>query len=238
MNSLKFFIFCIFIICYSSYHIIAQDSPSAGIAITKKGDTISYSSATFKNVSNKYEFKRLGTNEIKKVYILDIAATFNEPAYEYYINEVDEFTKETKKGFSLSMIAGSKVFNTNIAQLCLSLNKISRNDTTNYYIYASVYSLYLRANVVGCSGSGSYLLLKLFNGDVIKIENDLADIDCSEMPISKFHLTDEVIATLRKESIVSARFAQSKGFMDFTLIFPNYLVGAFNKIDAKKIIQL
>ena len=68
----------------------------------------------------------------------------------------------------------------------------------------------------GCAGSRSnYMMLLVEDGSPIKLEEDLADIDCSDGSTSLYRVS---LDQVQGKVITKVRFAQTDGYVDFDTV--------------------
>ena len=131
---------------------------------------------------------------------------------KYWKNEVDEFTGDVKM-FTKGKIIGKNKIKTSFK---MELRRV--ND--NYYIYGKYYG------DLGCVTSDSYMIIKLLNGETIKLMN-FGDIDCGDMSLF-FFLKQETLDQVLKSPIEKIRIQGTEYYTDIdNMKLPNYFIDEF-----------
>jgi hypothetical protein len=205
--------------------LIPNYSSAQGFLITKTGDTIQYTKIESKYPNTKYWTS--GSDKAKKIKLTDISNSFSLPEYKLTKNEIDEFTGDLKRYTKFISIGGTKRDKTNYSiNLVAWMGKIVSSDKKTYVIKMRTPS------ELGCSGSDkNYAMIKFMDNEVIKLDNDIAKIDCSKNAVSVFLLTDDILNKLRYNKIKSVRFRQSEYYADYDVIFPDCLIRTIEILD-------
>ena len=141
-----------------------------------------------------------------------VALTFGMNAQKLDINEVDQFTGSTKKLTSYYNLA-----KTDVGIIRGSVIRIdnSRFLSVNFTAY------------LGCAGARSnYIMFLYADGSSVKLDNDFADIDCSDGSTSMYRITD-----LQTNGITHIRFKMSKYFTDGPVYGTYSLTDLMNAVD-------
>lgn len=136
---------------------------------------------------------------MKKVLLLGaVALSLQLNAQKLWKNEVDDFTGDVKKFTKHYIIA-----TTNVGQIKASAIRI------NDHYYLSLKS----TSDIGCSGArGNYVIIKFTDGTTLKLDKDLADIECADSSPSLFNILPN--GDLANKEIEKIRFRQSKYYTD------------------------
>lgn len=128
-----------------------------------------------------------------------------------WMNEVDEFTGETKKATESYKVG------VGVSSLYFMFGRIGET----YFFYANSDS------DLGCAGAvGNYIILKFTDGTTLKLD-DISDVDCKKGAKSTFLFKPSDFAGKELDKI---RFKQSKFFDDFTWNSQFLLVDFINSI--------
>jgi len=136
---------------------------------------------------------------MKKVLLLGaVALSLQLNAQKLWKNEVDDFTGDVKKFTKHYIIA-----TTNVGQIKASAIRI------NDHYYLSLKS----TSDIGCAGArGNYVIIKFTDGTTLKLDKDLADIECADSSPSLFNISPN--GDLANKEIEKIRFRQSKYYTD------------------------
>ncbi len=148
---------------------------------------------------------------MKKVVLLLVTVlAFNlSNAQELSVNEVDEFSGKIVK-ITKYYIAG-----TDYGEIKTSFVKIVNPEKNTSYHYMKIYST---VKDFGCAGSNkNYLILLFDDGTKVKLDNDISDISCKDYSESTFVLEDDIVDAIKNKTVKKIRFAQSKGYADYTV---------------------
>jgi len=127
-----------------------------------------------------------------------VALSFQLNAQKLWKNEVDEFTGDVKKFTKHYIIA-----TTNVGQIKASAIRI------NDHYYLSLKS----TSDIGCAGArDNYVIIKFTDGTTLKLDKDLADIECADSSPSLFSILPN--GDLANKEIEKIRFRQSKYYTD------------------------
>lgn len=127
-----------------------------------------------------------------------VALSFQLNAQELWKNEVDEFTGDVKKFTKYYNLATTDVGKLKVSALRL-------NDT--YYIKLK------STSDLGCAGArGNYAIIKFTDGTTLRLDKDLAEIDCADSSPSIFKILPN--GDLANKEIEKIRFRQSKYYTD------------------------
>jgi len=204
---------------------ISHYSFAQGFLITKSGDTVQYTKIEHNYPNTKYWTS--GSNKAKKIKLMDISNTFSLPEYKLTKNEIDEFTGDLIKNTKFISIGGTKRDKSNNSvSLVTWMGKIVSSDKKLFVIKMRTPS------ELGCSGSDkNYAMIKFMDNVVIKLDNDIAKIDCGKNAVSVFLLTNDILNKLRYNEIKSVRFRQSEYYADYDVFFPDCLIRTIEMLD-------
>ena len=205
--------------------LIPNNSFAQGLLITKTGDTIKFTKIEFKYPIIKYWTN--GSDQAKKIKSRDISTHFSFPEYKLTKNLIDEFTGDSIRTTKFFVIGGTKRDIRNYSNpLVIWMGKIISSVKTSYFIY-------LRTPVnLGCSGSNkNYVMVKFMNNKVIKLDKDIAKIDCHKNAVSIYRLTKDNLNLLISNKIKSIRFRQSEYYEDYYAIFPDCIIKSIKLLD-------
>jgi hypothetical protein len=205
---------------------ISNYSSAQGFLITKSGDTIQYTKIDESKFPN-YKYWTTESEKPQKIKSSDISNKLPFPEYKLIMNEIDEFTGNLKKYTEIVTVGSTKRNENNYSiNLVISLGKIVSSGKITYIIKLRT------PNELGCTGSSkNYVMIKFNNGEVIKLDNDIAEIDCQRSAFSKYLLTDDVLNKLRYNEIQSIRFQKSEFYDDYYTIFPDCLIKTLEILD-------
>jgi hypothetical protein len=137
---------------------------------------------------------------MKKFLFLLAALLVSTSVYsqELRVNEVDEFTKNSKK------ITKTYILAKGITTIRGSVGHIGES-----------YAIYTYSSLdLGCGGASSNYIIFLFeDGTSLKLDSDIAKIDCSDNPTS-IYIFDPL--EFKDKVVTKIRFAQSKSYDDCT----------------------
>ena len=160
--------------------------------------------ALFKQTNKQIKMK-------KTVAAIAIALTtvLSANAQNLSMNEVDEFTGQTKKVTEYYKVGKGNGYN-----LRLSVVQISDGKTSNF-------GMYFRTNVdLGCSGSvDEYVIFKFTDGTTAKYEG-IGDVDCTDYAISTFIIN---IEDFKDKTVEKIRLRRSDYYNDYE-VEGNYTV--------------
>lgn len=205
---------------------IPINSFAQGFLITKSGDTIQYS-----KIENKGSNILYWTSEIikkpRKIKSSEISTQIKFPEYKLSKNEIDDFTGDLKRSTELITIGSTKRDKNNYSiNLAVWMNKIVYSNKKTYLIKLRT------PNELGCTGSDkNYVMIKFKDGEVIKLDNDIAKIDCDRSAHSVYKLNDEALYKLRHYEIESIRYRKSDFYADYYIIFPDCLINTIKILD-------
>ncbi len=136
---------------------------------------------------------------MKKVLLLGaVALSLQLNAQKLWKNEVDDFTGDVKKFTNYYNIA-----TTSVGKIKASAVRI------NDFYYLKLKS----TSDIGCAGArGNYAIIKFTDGTTLKLEKDLAEIDCADSSASLFSISPN--GDLANKEIDKIRFRQSKYYTD------------------------
>ncbi len=196
-----------------------------GYIFMKDGDTIQYISKEYKNQSYKVFIKE--QKKPLKIHRSHIAEFADFPEYKLRIDKVDEFTGNIKRytnflkvGFSKPDLIGNLNF------LVAWFGKIENPDQKKYLIK-------MRTPVsLGCCGAnGNYIIIKFQNGETLKLDKDIAEIDCKRSAESIYVINESTLKILQQQPLDAIRFKQSEGYMDFKTMFPDCLIESLKLLE-------
>ncbi len=136
---------------------------------------------------------------------------------KYWKNEVDEFTGDVKKYTKSQKIGKSKYS---------FLNMELRRFNDSYLIYARY------TGDLGCVSSDSYIMIKLKNGETIKLIN-FGDIDCGDNAPMYFYLSKENFKKLLQSPVDKIRVRGTKYYSDIDMLKPNFFIDYLKCIKIK-----
>ncbi|MDC1284162.1 hypothetical protein N8Z19_02000 [Saprospiraceae bacterium] len=140
-----------------------------------------------------------------KLFILAIAFTFTSQinAQKLTTNEVDEFTGSIKKATKeYKLFKGDKY-----AKLDVRAGRID----SFYYLYLSPRS------DLGCVGTkDSYVIFIFDDGSKLKLDDDLAQIDCSKYASFIYNIDQENPIFTRSKEVEKIRVCGSKYYNDYS----------------------
>ena len=124
---------------------------------------------------------------------------------ELYLNEVDDFTGESKKATRREVVGDNN--ESGYKKISVSVSAIRLGDTHAFRLKSS--------SDLGCAGAhDNYAMLKFSDDAIIKLE-DASDIDCEDMAESTFIVNDELMARIEaKDAPVMIRFKQADYYTD------------------------
>ena len=138
---------------------------------------------------------------MKKPLLLLLGAvllSFQLNAQKMWKNEIDEFTGDVKKITSYYKIA-----KTNYGAIEASIARINNS----YYLKMK------HTSDIGCAGArDNYAIIKFTDGTILKLDDDLSDINCKASTSSLFELAAN--SPLYTKEIEKIRFRQSKFYVD------------------------
>ncbi|MCK4408040.1 MAG: hypothetical protein KAV44_10220 [Bacteroidales bacterium] len=220
---MKYFIIALltFVLVKASDGQITNPDPAyEGVIILESGDTILFTKYESGSPKSKYWTKD-NTKPIK-ISFLEVRNIFFIPTYSFSKDTIDEFTGKWKRYLYGFPVGGESYAST----LYAYPGKISSENKSTYFIH------FKSTNDLGCSGgSGNYVIIKLMNGDVVKLNPDKAKISCKKNPISTYYLKGENLSKLRTNQIKAIRFKQTEKFSDFDIIFPDFLIKSIEVMD-------
>tara|TARA_B100000768_G_scaffold140478_1_gene131974 strand:+ start:1000 stop:1470 length:471 start_codon:yes stop_codon:yes gene_type:complete len=127
-----------------------------------------------------------------------VALSFQLNAQKLWKNEVDDFTGDVKKFTNYYNIA-----TTSVGKIKASAVRI------NDFYYLKLKS----TSDIGCAGArDNYAIIKFTDGTTLKLEKDLAEIDCADSSASLFSISPN--GDLANKEIDKIRFRQSKYYTD------------------------
>tara|TARA_R110000787_G_scaffold92754_2_gene194872 strand:+ start:2371 stop:2946 length:576 start_codon:yes stop_codon:yes gene_type:complete len=139
---------------------------------------------------------------MKKILFLlaMLTFTFGLNAQDLSTNEVDDFTGDVKKF--------TKYYNIGKSDVGLIKASIARLSNTYFLKVKSTTDL-------GCSGAtGNYIIFKFTDGTILKLDDDVSDIECADGSPSFYIIKAEGV--LASKTIQMIRFRQSKYYTDAT----------------------
>ena len=136
---------------------------------------------------------------------------------KYWKNEVDEFTGTVKKYTKSQIIGKSKYF---------YLNMELRRFDDSYLIYARY------TGDLGCVSSDSYIMIKLKNGETIKLIN-FGKIDCGDNAQMYFDLSKENFNKLLQSPVDKIRVSGTEYYADIDMLKPNFFIDYLKCIEIK-----
>ncbi len=136
---------------------------------------------------------------------------------KYWKNEVDEFTGDVKKYTKSQKIGKSKYS---------SLNMELRRFDDSYLIFARY------TGDLGCVSSDSYIMIKLKNGETVKLIN-FGDIDCGENAPMYFDLSKENFNKLLQSPVDKIRVSGTEYYSDIDMLKPNFFIDYLKCIEIK-----
>jgi len=195
-----------------------HNSNSQVVIFTNSGDTIYCS-----KFENKYPNSLYWIEESQKpikIKAIEIRNVLNFPVYELTLNQVDEFTGK------INLLTERITFGSNksdgysgLSNLTFSVGRVVSNSEERYFI--TLYPL----TDLGCSGSvKNYAVIKFINGEVLKLENDLADINCGESAYSLYRIDSDALNKLTHNKVKAIRLNMSESFEDYYTIFPECVI--------------
>jgi hypothetical protein len=135
---------------------------------------------------------------------------------KYWKDEVDDFTGKVKK-YTKSKYVGKS--SKSYGRLTMELRRFD----DSYLLVCS------HSSDLGCVSSNSYLMIKLLNGEVLKLMN-IGDIDCSDMNVF-VRLPETELNQLLKSPIEQIRIQGTEYYDDVDKIeLPNYIIDNFKCI--------
>ncbi len=127
-----------------------------------------------------------------------VALSFQLNAQKLWKNEVDDFTGDVKKFTNYYNIA-----TTSVGKIKASAVRV------NDFYYLKLKS----TSDIGCAGArDNYAIIKFTDGTTLKLEKDLAEIDCADSSASLFSISPN--SDLVNKKIDKIRFRQSKYYTD------------------------
>lgn len=188
---------------------------SQTIIVTQDRDTIFCND--FEQGFPKSKYWVDGEKKPQKIDYRQIAAIVSQPEYVLTKKNVDEFTGNSYRIAKSFVIGSSEIQQGELSNwLTAFFAKAEKDGIKGYYLN------FVPSAKLGCSGAKkNYAIIKLTNDNVIKLEEDLSDIDCGDRPRSMYKLNEEVLIQLRKYNIKAIRFAQTEGFEDYYTMFPD-----------------
>ena len=118
-------------------------------------------------------------------------------AQDLMVDKIDDFTGQVKKITNRYVIAkGVTTLSANVARI---------DDS---------YGIYVRSSLdLGCAGAyGNYIIFLFEDGTTIKIDNDVADIDCSGSTAMSIFVIDP--SDFKGKTVKSIRLRQSELYAD------------------------
>jgi hypothetical protein len=211
----------LFILCI----LVPPKSEAQGLIFTKAGDTIHYN-----KIEEDYPVYKYWVNDSEKpikIKFSEVGNHISYPKYNLVIDKVDEFTGIKTRATGIIGIGMSRDFiNGERVVLAVMFGKADTVGRTSYII-----RMHTPAKI-GCSGaSDNYAMIKFADNDVIKLEKDIARVDCKQAARSAYVLRGETLDKIKKYEIKAIRFRQSEGFLDFDLLFPDALMKSLELID-------
>ena len=195
------------------------------IIITKSNDTIKCINCEIGYPKTKYWIE--GSDKPIKIASSDVIATVKVPDYSFLTNKVDEFNGASIKILNKINIGIEKVEGNYMATgLFAFFTKVVKESTVVYGI-----KLFSKKEL-GCSGANeNYTIIKFEDGNIIKLEKDLSEIDCGDHPISTYILSGDNLMKLKKYKISAIRFKQSESQEDYYTLFPDCIIKSIDKLD-------
>ena len=133
----------------------------------------------------------------------------------YWKDEVDDFTGEVKK-YTKSQLVGNSEEST--------LNIELRRFNKSYLMYVTY------SGDLGCVSNSSWVMFKLLNGETVKLNDFIGDINCDDMNMF-YSLTQENIDKLLKSPIEKIRVQGSENYSDIEKVkLPNFFIDNFKCI--------
>ena len=133
----------------------------------------------------------------------------------YWKDEVDDFTGEVKK-YTKSQLVGNSEEST--------LNIELRRFNKSYLMYVTY------SGDLGCVSNSSWVMFKLLNGETVKLNDFIGDINCDDMNMF-YSLTQENIDKLLKSPIEKIRVQGSENYSDIEKVkSPNFFINNFKCI--------
>lgn len=136
---------------------------------------------------------------------------------KYWKNEVDEFTGDVKKYTKSQRIGKSKYY---------YLNMELRRFDDSYLIFARY------TGDLGCVSSDSYIMVKLENGETIKLIN-FGDIDCGDNAPMYFDLSKENFNKLINSPVDKIRVSGTEYYADIDMLKPKFFIDYLKCIEIK-----
>jgi hypothetical protein len=134
----------------------------------------------------------------------------------YWKNDVDEFTGDIKK-YTISKNIG---YNDISENLTFELRKVN----SSRYIFGKY------TGDLGCISYDSYIMIKLQNGDIIKMIH-IGNVDCGSNSPMYFKINDSDYEKLLNSPMASIRISGTEFYTDIkTITFPNYFINELNCI--------
>ena len=128
---------------------------------------------------------------------------FKTNAQKLTTNEVDEFTGSVQKTTKEYKLFKGDNFG--------KLDVRARRVDSTYYLYLSP------RTDLGCVGTkDSYVIFIFDDGSKLKLDNDLAEIDCSKYASSIYHIDEENPIFTRSKRITRTRVGLSKYYQDYS----------------------
>jgi hypothetical protein len=88
---------------------------------------------------------------------------------------------------------------------------------------------------LGCSGlSDNHVKIKFEDGESIKLDKDISDINCKVPVESKYEIGDEMKEKLKTNKVESIRLKQSKYYSDFKVFYPEFFIKTFQLLDRHR----
>ncbi len=171
------------------------------------------------NDGKKVTLKNDGTWEYaaKEVKAEIIKSDVDLSDCKYWKNEVDEFTGDVKKYTKSQRIGKSKYY---------YLNMELRRFDDSYLIFARY------TGDLGCVSSDSYIMVKLENGETIKLIN-FGDIDCGDNAPMYFDLSKENFNKLINSPVDKIRVSGTEYYADIDMLKPKFFIDYLKCIEIK-----
>ena len=130
-----------------------------------------------------------------------LTTVFSANAQNLSMNEVDEFTGQTKKVTEYYKVGKGNGYNLKLSVVQLSDGK------------ASTFGMYFQTNGdLGCSGSvDEYVILKFTDGTTVKYKG-IGDVDCTDYATSTFIVN---IEDFKDKTVEKIRLRRSEYYNDY-----------------------
>ena len=139
-----------------------------------------------------------------------------QPVYKLKTREINPVTNQPEMTSEISEIGENE--SKERLSVYFQSNRISISPRKNEY-FLHIFS----SSDLGCSGVvDNYVKIKLENGEILKLANDLSKTNCKVPVESIYKIEPEALEKLKANNIESIKLKQSKYYSDYNIWFPDF----------------